>query len=144
MLEYFIINIELLSSGKKQEVGIEIKNDTIHFRARGKLINLDSLTIDLINNLVLYGQYKLSFYDSSNITTDKNGLRSKWKGYIWKFDDPKNMGVAEWKDLSKVKTKNYELTIGRLEKNGKSFMNLKGREIVNGVKTVEFELPIIF
>ncbi len=34
--------------------------------------------------------------------------------------------------------------IGRLEKNGKTYMSVKGREVEDGAKTVDFELPIIF
>ena len=40
--------------------------------------------------------------------------------------------------------KQYNFTLGRLEKNGKIYMSLKGREIEDGAKTVEFELPVVF
>jgi hypothetical protein len=38
----------------------------------------------------------------------------------------------------------YKFTIGRLEKNGKTYMSLKGREVEDGAKTVDFELSVQF
>ena len=40
--------------------------------------------------------------------------------------------------------KKYEFRIGRLEKNEKTYLSIKGLEIENGVKLVEFDLPILF
>ncbi|WP_169472350.1 hypothetical protein [Pedobacter hiemivivus] len=38
----------------------------------------------------------------------------------------------------------YKLAIGRIAKNGKTYMSLKGGEIDCGAKTVDFELPVQF
>ena len=86
----------------------------------------------------------MSFADTLNITTDKNGLKSRWKGYSWKFEVPKNLDIADLKDLSTLNMIQYKFTIGRLEKNGKTYMSLKGREVEDGAKTVDFELPVQF
>lgn len=139
----YMNNIEVVSTGK-ENIEIIIKNDTIYFKSKGKLSDLDSLKIDLKGNTVLFGQLKLLFSDSSNITNERNGLRSKWKGYTWKFEDPKDLKLDDLKDLSNLKIKMYSFTIGRLEKNGKTYLSIKGREIENGEKTVEFEIPVIF
>jgi hypothetical protein len=40
--------------------------------------------------------------------------------------------------------KQYKLTIGKLDKNGKTYLSLKGREIENGARTVNFEIPVQF
>ncbi len=138
----YLNNTELISSGTENIV-IKIKNEIIYFKAGGKLSNFDSLTIDLKNNIASYKEYKLLFSDTSNITDDKNGLKSKWKGYVWKFTDPKELSLEALKDLESIKMKEYKLTIGKLEKSGKTYMSLKGREVEDGVKIVEFELPII-
>ncbi|MFN8357581.1 MAG: hypothetical protein U0Y10_24195 [Spirosomataceae bacterium] len=139
----FMDNVEVVSTGK-EDIKIEIKNDFISFKSHNKLADLDSLTIDLKNNIVTFRQYKMLFADTLNITTEKNGLKSKWKGYSWKFEVPNNLDIADLKDLSTLNMIQYKFTIGRLEKNGKTYMSLKGREVEDGAKTVDFELPVQF
>ena len=139
----FMDNVEVVSTGK-EDITIEIKNDFIRFKSHNKLADLDSLIIDLKNNIVTFGQYKMSFADTLNITTNKNGLKSRWKGYSWKFEVPKNLDIADLKDLSTLNMIQYKFTIGQLEKNGKTYMSLKGREVEDGAKTVDFELPVQF
>lgn len=139
----YLNNIEIVSTGK-ENIEVEIKNDTIYFKSIGKLAGFDSLKIDLKGNTVLFGQYKMQFSDTSNITNDKNGLQSKWKGYNWKFEEPTDFSLDNLKDLSTFNMKLYKVTIGRLEKNGKTYMSLKGQEVEKGEKIIEFELPIIF
>lgn len=84
----FMNNVEVVSTGK-EEIVIEIKDNFIRFKSHNKLAGLDSLIIDLKSNIVTFGQYKMTFADTLNITTDQNGLKSKWTGYSWKFEDPK-------------------------------------------------------
>ncbi len=139
----FMKNIEVVSTGK-EEITIETNNDFIRFKSTNKLSSFDSLIIDLKNNIVTFGEYKMTFVDTINITTNKNGLKSKWTGYSWKFEDPNNLDIGDFKDLSTLKMKQYKFTIGRLEKNGKTYMSLKGREVENGVKIIDFELPVQF
>lgn len=136
-------NIEMVSTGT-ENIAVQIKNDIIYFKSQNKLSKLDSLTIDLKNNMVSFGQIKIPFADKLNITSDKNALKSKWMGYSWILEEPKDLDINAMKDLSNLKMRQYKLTIGRLEKNGKTYMSLKGREIENGVKTVDFELPVQF
>lgn len=139
----FMNNVEVVSSGK-EDIIIEVKDDFIRFKSQNKLADLDSLTINLKNNIVTFGQYKMTFADTLNISTDKNGLKSRWTGYSWKFEEPKNLDINALKDLSSLNMVQYKLTIGRLEKNGKTYMSLKGREVEEGAKTVDFELPVQF
>ncbi len=139
----YMNNIEVISTGK-EVITCTIKDDIISFKSHGKLSDFDSLKIDLKTNTVILGQYRLPFSDSSNITNDKNGLRSKWKGYTWKMEEPKGLQLEDLNDLEHLDYKQYTFTIGRLEKNGKTYMSLKGREIESGEKLVDFELPVIF
>jgi len=139
----FMDNIEMVSTGT-ENIAVQIKNDIISFKSQNKLSKLDSLTIDLKNNMVSFGQIKIPFADKLNITSDKNALKSKWMGYSWILEEPKDLDINAMKDLSNLKMRQYKLTIGRLEKNGKTYMSLKGREIENGVKTFDFELPVQF
>ena len=139
----YLNSSEIVSTGK-ENIEVEIKKETIYFKAKGKLAGYDSLMIDLKSNTALYGQYKMLFSDTSNITSDKNGLRSKWKGYTWSFEEPKGLNADDLKDPGNLKMKQYKLTVGQLEKSGKTYLSLKGREIQDGAKTVDFELPIVF
>ena len=82
--------------------------------------------------------------DTINVTTDKNALKSKWKGYSWKFDILKNLDMADFKNLNTLNVIQYKFTIGRLEKTGKTYMSLKGIEFEDGIKSVDFELPVQF
>ncbi len=139
----YLNNVEMVSSGT-ENITAELKNDTIYFKSKGKLSDYGSLKIDLKYNTVIFGEYVMPFSDTSNITNDKNGLKSKWKGYSWRYEEPKNLNLGDLKDVSNLKMKQYKFTIGRLEKNGKTYMSLKGREVEDGAKTVDFELPVTF
>jgi hypothetical protein len=75
-------NIEVVSTGTEQ-ISIQTKDYIIHFKSANKLSLLDSLKIDLKNNIVLSGHLKLPFGDTLNITSDKNALKSMWTGYSW-------------------------------------------------------------
>ena len=142
-LKGFMDDIETVSTGK-EDIQIELKNDIIYFKSNNKLSNLSSLSLDLKNNIATYGQFKMKFSDTINVKTDKNGLKSKWTGYSWKFTEPNNLDLESLKDVKNVKIKQYKFTIGRLEKNGKTYMSLKCREVEGGARTVDFELPVIF
>lgn len=139
----FMENIELASTGK-EKIKIEVKDSIVRFEANGKLTKLNSLSINTKNNTVNFEQYKLAYSDTTNIITDKNPLRSKWKGYKWKFEEPENVNFENITDLSNLDIKEYTLTIGRLEKNGKTYLRLKGRETKNGMKTIDINMPIEF
>lgn len=143
-LQGYMNNIELVSSGKYAVI-IKNKNNIIEFEANDeKLKLLEYVKIDLIKNVVTIGEYELVFSDTVNVTNDKNGLNSKWKGYTWKLKEPKDLDLNALKDLQTLKVKEYKFTIGQLEKNGKRFMLIKGQEIINGERQVDFELPLIF
>jgi len=139
----YLNDIEIVSTGR-ENIKAELNGDTMYFKTQGKLSNYNSLKIDLKDNVVLFGQFKMVFADTSNIKDDKNGLRSKWKGYTWRFEKPNNFNFDDLKDPGNFKMKQYKFTVGRLDKNGKTFMSLKGREIEDGAKVVDFELPVIF
>ena len=136
-------SVEATSSGT-EKISITRNGDIIEFKAGGKLRILQLLKINLASNIISLENYQLVFSDSANITTDENSLKSKWKGYIWRFEDPKDVNMDALKDLSGLNLKRYQVTIGRLEKNHKTVMTIKGTEVLNGVKKVNFEIPILF
>jgi hypothetical protein len=138
-----IKDFESTSSGKE---AVEIiKNDTvIVFKANGKLKILEEVKIHLYDNTIIIGPYKLSYAGPANITSSENALKSKWKGHNWSYEFPENMNPDLLKDLENLVARHYKFTIGRLEKNGKTFMQIKGLEFNKGVKEVEFDIPLIF
>lgn len=142
-LQRFMENIELVSTGN-EKISIEHKDDIISFKSVNKLVLLNSLKINLKNKVVLFNNLKIPFSDTLNITSDKNALKNKWRGYCWILEEPKKFGANELKNLQNLKGRQYKLTVGRLEKNGKTYMSLKGREIENGEKKIDFELPLQF
>jgi hypothetical protein len=136
-------NIESISSGKEN---ILIVNDgkIITFRSQGKLAGYNSVEINLDSNMVKIGSYHLKFSESVNVTNENNALKSKWKGYNWRFEYPGNTTVDLMKNYEKMQLKNYIFTLGVLEKTGKIFIQMKGDEINYGVKEVSFDIPITF
>jgi len=139
----FMDNIEVVSTGNENIV-IEATTDCIRFKSHNRLAMFDSLTIDLKNNIATFRQYRMPFADTVDITTEKNGLKSEWRGYIWNFESSGSIGVGDFKDVSTLNLVQYKLTVGRLEKNGRTYISLKGKEVKDGIKTIDFELPVQF
>ncbi|WP_342327453.1 hypothetical protein [Pedobacter sp. FW305-3-2-15-E-R2A2] len=132
------------SSSGSEVVSILNNNIIISFKSRGRLAILDAVRIDLEKNLVFIGDHELNFTGKSDITNESNGLRSKWKGYNWDLELPKNISPDQFKDLENLNAKFYKLTIGRLEKNGKTFLQIKGKEFEKGKAKVSFDIPLVF
>lgn len=139
----YLNNPEVSSTGQ-EKIEIARKDNTISFNGKGRLSGYNALKIDLKNNVAIFDEYKMPFADSIDITDDRNGLRSKWKGYSWKLQEPEEINLGKVKDLHSINLKYYTLTIGKLEKNGKTYMSLKCREMESGEKKIDFELPVVF
>ncbi|VAW27540.1 hypothetical protein MNBD_BACTEROID06-175 [hydrothermal vent metagenome] len=136
-------NVKLESSSQK-ELKIIHKDNTISFESGGKLMYLNDIEFHLDKNTISWWNYTLSLFDSTRVTDEQNALGSSWKGYTWVYESTNGVDVQQLKDIEKYKAKQYKITIGRLDKNGKTFLNLKGREYSNGAKQVDFELPLVF
>ena len=120
------------------------ESNIVSFKSTGRLAILGSVKIDLEKNIVTIGNNVLNFTGKSDITNETNGLKSKWKGYNWDLEMPKDISPDQFKDLENLNAKFYKLTIGRLEKNGKTFLQIKGKEIEKGKAKVAFDIPLIF
>lgn len=142
-LQGFMNNIEMVSSGT-EDVTVLKSDKQVEFSSEGKLSILNTVKIDLEKNIVLIGQYKLALTDTINVQDEANGLKSKWKGYTWRYEEPKDLDINSLKDISGLKAIQYKFTIGRLDKNGKTYMSIKGWEIESGAKKLDFEIPITF
>ena len=135
--------IESTSSGSGV-LTILNEHNIISFKSTGRLAILGAVKIYLEKNIVTIGNNFLNFVGKSDITNEANGLKSKWKGYNWDLETPKNVSPDQLKDLENLNAKLYKLTIGRLEKNGKTLLQIKGKEFENGKMKVAFDIPLIF
>jgi hypothetical protein len=140
------LDVEMTKSGSAK-VSITYENDLIKFNGTGKLKVLKDVMIDLKENIVLIGDYKLDNFQEINVNTDKNGLKSKWRGYQWRYeytDSQKNLEELTSAELQTIILKNYKLTIGRLEKDSTTYIEITEREIEKGIKTKTIQIPFKF
>lgn len=128
----------------KEEIVVERIDDKIKFKGTGKLAILEIVQIDLKNNLVDLGGYRLLDFEILNITDDKNDLKSKWQGYEWRLEEPKNLDRSTIKVQKDINAKQYIFIIGRLERNGKTYINIKGSEVRDGVSKADFDRKFWF
>jgi hypothetical protein len=136
-------NFEQVSTGK---VKIQITNNgkVITFKSQGKLNVLNYVEINIESNKVKIGDYSLNFSEPVEVNDENNALKSKWKGYNWRFEYPANFSNQMNKSDENLQIKSYKLTLGLIEKTGKQFLQIKGNEMNNGKRVVTFDLPIIF
>lgn len=139
----YLKETELTSSGKA-DVTIKKSRNTIQFTAKGKLQFLNSVKIDFKNNLVYFGENELPFSDTLNVKSNENWLKSRWKGYRWVFDGSKNLGEIAISDLQSLNYEYYTFSIGRLEKNGKTFIDIQGQKVEKGTSKNPIELQLMF
>jgi hypothetical protein len=140
------LDVEMAKSGSAK-VSIIHQNDLIKLDGTGKLKILKDVKINLKDNIVWIGDYKLDNFQEINVDTDKNGLKSKWHGYQWRYeytDSPKNLDELTSAELQSIILKTYKLTIGRLEKDSTTYIEITEREIEKGIKTKTIQIPFKF
>ncbi|NAY90287.1 hypothetical protein GTQ34_00005 [Muricauda sp. JGD-17] len=142
-LQELIKNIEITSSGK-ENVEIIKTDSTISFNSLGGLQILNRVKINSVKNEIEIGEIKLSYSGSVKVDNDENGFKSRWNGHNWAFEFPNGLNSEMLKDVQNLVAKNYKFTIGKLEKNGRTFIQIKGLEINKGEKEVEFDIPLLF
>ncbi|OJJ20333.1 hypothetical protein BKI52_17880 [marine bacterium AO1-C] len=142
-LETLLNEVEIVSTGKISLTIIKQKG-VINFKASGKFEVLEYIKVLPESNQIVIGDYKLSFRDTINVKTNNNGLKSKWQGYRWEYSLPADLNLDMLKDLTNLSYKYYKCSIGRLERNGKTFFKIRGQEINDGVKEINFEVVLMF
>ncbi|MFC2130475.1 hypothetical protein ACFLSQ_03485 [Bacteroidota bacterium] len=141
-------DIEMVKSGS-ETVFIKSEDNVISFSSTGKLEILDSIKIDLKEKIVRFGYYKLEQIDTINVDSDKNGLKSKWKGYSWRYDfsnkpDGFNALLEDMEEVKTLKMKILKLTIGKLETDGKTYIEITHKELENGIRIKNIQIPFKF
>jgi hypothetical protein len=134
-------NIKLLPSGALN-VTVKYSKNKISFQSSGKLEILNYIEFDISKNVAKIENYILPFKDSTKVSTTTNALQDSWKGFTWEFIDPKDIEMPTSETIHNVSIKRYKLTLGTLDKTNKTFMTIKGQELKDGQKLVDFEIPI--
>lgn len=142
-LQKLIKKIEIASSGR-ENVEIIKTDSTVLFNSPGRFQILKRVKINLVKNQIEIGEIKLSYSGSVNVDNDENGFKSRWTGHNWAYEFPYGLNSEMLKDVQNLIAKNYKFTIGKLEKNGRIFIQVKGLEINKGEKEVAFDIPLLF
>lgn len=135
--------IEVYSTGQEQ-LHIQKSDSIITFESTGRLSSFNQVKLVISKNQVHYKDYILKFENEVNVLDEDNAFKSKWKGYNWILEDPAHIENVDMSDIENLNLTLVRLTIGRLEKNGKMYMQLKEQKIENGVRTMDLEIPILF
>jgi hypothetical protein len=121
------------------------KKDTLlHFDGTGRLSVLDSVKFYLTNNSATVLGFLVSYSDTIKVKSEKNPLKSKWSGYSYLLEFPKDIKPGEYKNLANLKYTRFKIVIGQLEKTGKTYLEYTGLKVSNGEKTIDFKLPLVF
>lgn len=115
------------------------KEGQISFDTRGSIPYLDKLKFDAKENTVAMENYILRFRDTLFIANENHGLKSMWKGYSWRYDEPNENDTTsdQWN------TKHYSITLAQLYKSGKTLLLFSKLEDVEGERTLNFEKALI-
>ncbi len=128
-------DVEMASTGT---IDFSIASDgkTIRFFTYDNPSLLDSVTINLDRNIVLWHDTELEYQGEKNITNEANGLHGKWHGYYWSIEK-----TAEKANHS---TSVYLITLGKLEGSGQTFLQIQAWEITDGSHKVWIDFPLLF
>ena len=119
-------------------------NNRISFKANGVLAEIFSLITyhGETNTFDLANRYTLEFIDSVNVETNTNAFQETWKGYNWRFEDPKDMvEMPTMETLNKITMEQYKITLGRLS-SGKTVMIIELKHFQEGNWLVNIHVPI--
>lgn len=140
-LQGFMENIELASS-RVVEYTIAHIDQKIVLEPVDTVNNL-KVVLDFAANQSFFDGQTLTFGDTIIVNDPQNGFKSEWSGYQWTFEQPSDMDMNALKDLQNLQLKQYKLTVGFLERTGKTYLQIKGREISMGIKTKDYAFPLV-
>lgn len=131
------------SSGQAR-ITIGMEDSIIEFHGTGRLDLLDMIKIDLKQNVAYISNVLLPTVDTIAVADSSNSLRSAWRGYSWRYDYPENMDPQDLRNLDSLTIIHYRVLVGRIARTGKSYLSIEMKEIRDGVKEMNFELPVTF
>jgi hypothetical protein len=140
-LQDFMNDIELVSSGILQ-YNVSYSENSIELTPKDTT-RAKTVSINLSENIVEFDNQRLSFKDTVRITDAQNGFKSEWFGYQWIYENPEDMEMSSLKNIQNLEVQQYKFTVGFLKQTGKVYVQIKGREMANGFKTVDYVFPLV-
>jgi len=149
-LEYvdFLNNVRVVPTQIEIVEVIYSDDNSISFKSDGILAEIFSkITYNVkTNTFNLDNRYKFKFKNSVNVEKTTNAFGESWQGYNWEFAEGKNIDLEadempNMENLDKMSIMQYKITLGKLS-SGKTFMNIKLKDLRNSVWFVNFEVVI--
>jgi len=134
---------KLQETGKENMI-VSYKENFIYFSSSGTLEFFNHIKINLADSTIQMVDNTLQFQRIDTVENSNNIFNSPWIGYTWRYNYPENYESMSSDYMKTGLVKSYTFTIGKLETTGKTFIKLKGVEMNNGEKYVDFDAPIIF
>jgi len=131
------------SSGQEQ-ITISMEDSILGFQGTGRLEIIDMIKIDLKENMAYISNIALPFADTVIVSDPKNSFRSAWIGYSWESGSALERSQFNMDSLAAMTITEYDVTVGRIERTNKTYLKVTAKEMNQGVKELNLELPILF
>ncbi len=132
------LNMVLVPSAT-HTIYITSTNNILGFNTQGRIPYLEEVKIDTKTNTISLANGTLHFSDTVFVANENHALKSMWKGYTWRFDEP-----AEDDTISELLiTKHYSISIGVLYKTGQTLINIREYENNDGENSLKIEKPLV-
>ena len=118
------------------------QNGIISFKTGKSLKEFENVSFNLNNNTAKLGDYTLQFADTLRMNTTKNGFKSKWKGYLWTYENPKDMHMEALEDVVGLNVIQYKITLAQLE-DGRTLFSINAIEVQEGIIVLKFDVPLL-
>ena len=136
-------DMKATSSGT-EKVEVIRNGDLVSFKSAGKLASLNSTIIDIKTMEIKVDGHVLRLRDTINIRDSVHVFKSPWKGYKFHYSSGNTTLPATPEELRKISSQLYDFTLGCMEKTRKTYIVMKGQEMVGGQITISYEIPVIF
>ena len=137
-LQSYLSNIKLVSTGLMM-MNIEKSESTIVMTPSDQT-QIKKIRIDLEENYVMFDSLKLKFSDTLRVTDNSNAFNSSWTGYEWRLEP--NIDSIDILNLEDMSIYQFKLIVGQFKKKNQTYISIKGREVVNGIQTKDFNYPL--
>lgn len=114
------------------------------FDGTGRLEFINIFSLDPKRMVVRMADVELPFGDTVVVADARNAFKSKWDGFSWRYEYPPDFKPEMLKDLANLTLIQYQFTVGRLQATGQRLISIKAKEIRDGARTLNLEIPILF
>jgi hypothetical protein len=138
-----IDSVMAYSSGQEQ-ITISMEDSILGFQGTGRLEIIDMIKIDLKENVAYISNITLPFADTVLVADERNSFRSTWTGYRWESGSTLNPTHLIVDSLAGTMITHYQITVGTIDRTKKTYLKVTAKEMDQGVKELNLELPILF